>query len=300
MPLWNKLQDRKRKLSDHANIKGATHFKMVYASLAALLKAEPEWAIKWILSVSDATPQTLLKAKAADKDAINKIFQGGTQMEMKQKLSSSMQVKDVMWAVLTKLHVHFGSRLQHLNQHISIMGLVDYLGLSPYEVKADAKTFAITELKFMGNVSDTEVSGARFTTSFQIKNVWVDGQAVFHKNLVSPTRLDSFWSKNNGPKSLAVVSKGTFLSDMVGAVAKEFQDRYAKVKEANNVSSGSTHKGMHEEDLQKEVKKIEQNEKNEKMAKLKARSKEAMNQTNRKKMVPIKHEKAAAAAAASG
>ena len=111
LPLWNKLQYRKREKDNCTVADVSSKFKISYITFGNLVKKEQEWCITFIVSVTDCSPTDILRALTADKDAIAKILQTGTQMEMKQKLLVHHQIKDVLWCVLQSLHIRYGARL---------------------------------------------------------------------------------------------------------------------------------------------------------------------------------------------
>ena len=73
MPLWNKLQDRKRKLGHGAQIGGTATFKKVYTTLGQLIKEEPEWVITFLVAHTNCNIADFIKIKEHDKDGLTKL-----------------------------------------------------------------------------------------------------------------------------------------------------------------------------------------------------------------------------------
>ena len=204
LPLWNKVQERKRKLS--TNVDGAESFKVQYTTIGMLIKAESEWIINFLCSISDCTPQHFIKIKKHDPDGLCNCVSMATQLEMRQKLSSDHQVKDIMWGVLQKLNTKYGERLASMANEVSLLGAINYLELSPHSVKTSDEQI-VTDLDYGGTEANATLKAAGFTNLFHIKNLWLDMCAEFVKPGISGTKLSSFFNKGSGQTPNALTER---------------------------------------------------------------------------------------------
>ena len=264
-------------------IEGGTSFGSYYATLGALIKGEAEWIIGWICAHSNATPDDLLRAKKTDKDALGKIIQTETQLELKTKLSKDTNVKDIMWQILGRLSTRFGSRLRNgdLGAAINQTGEVDYLSLSPYNFSADAN-HVITEMHFGTSPALPTLTDAKFDeTSYGIKNVYIDMQASFFKAHTSPTHLHTFFAKKVGPKLLESPNKGDTFEILSKQCVQEFQEKINRAKHVQgSLATASGAGGSVKQDLVK----IETEERSKRMEALRLKSKETLQQNMTKKV----------------
>ena len=165
---WNKLQERKRKISYQTGLTGGANFQVVYNTVANLVKNEQEWLTTWICANSDCTPTDLLKCKTADKDSIGKLIQAATQMMLKQTLLPEHRVKDILWAVMNQLHEVFGFRLKDIvKEGFMKEGVIDYLGISCYDLLSNEDGL-ITKLNYQEVESCVAIAEAKFNTDFGV------------------------------------------------------------------------------------------------------------------------------------
>ena len=126
LPLWNKLQDRKRKLETSTG--GTSRFAHVYTTLGQLVKNEQAFIIAWLVKRSNANEDEIMRTKTKDtKDGLMKLVTAATQLQAKQRLTTVHVDMELTTAVLDKCHGRYGQRLQDLQKHIKEDGEVAWI-----------------------------------------------------------------------------------------------------------------------------------------------------------------------------
>ena len=122
------------------------------------------------------------------------------------------------------------------------------------------------------------------TEDFGVKNIWLDLQATLCKAHVAPTKLESFFSKGKGPKSLESVAKSGILDQYTNLAAEEFQKRVSKAKR-DTVGDGSK---SSDNGIANQICNIQNSEKLRKMEALRVKARETMTASNAKKFLAVK------------
>lgn len=239
--LYNKLQERKRKSSDAVDGVGGLRFKKNYGAFGLLLKEEKEFNIHLVTALSDLTPQNCIELLKVDEYAMAKCLTSETQINLSTKLSDALMTRDVFWRVMMKLSLRYDRRLQHAKTK-GIVGhgnRVNILAISPYK-------FSYSETHYTGvtykgcppNTPGTDFAKLGLALDYGLKDLHTDLEAPLCKPPLKPTKLEAFFMKTTGPKSMGPPTKGDLLESLTVLCLQEYTQEMQKSNQATTLVPG--------------------------------------------------------------
>ena len=245
--LYNKVLEKRRKIMSLGPQVSGPQFKK-YGNWGTLLKEEKAFTISVLVSLSDLTPQDCLKALEVQDGGAEpnaKLVCAGTQLDMTTKCTDGHMIKDVVWKLLHKLHHRYHDRLDGCTAKgvLTSTYRLNLLAISPYGITMDEQHFTGIELNGAApNAPGFTFQELKLTTDYQFRQAWNDLQIAFIKPGLAPTKLETFWMKSTGPKSLPPPTKPSYLEEVTQVCLQEYmseQEHLKKQRVAASASSGA-------------------------------------------------------------
>lgn len=116
-PLWNKLQDRKRKsMTLGVAFDGSAKFKKAHPTLRKLVEEEPEWVVFYLSSASDCSCEEIVGTVKHDSESLHKLLHASTQLAGTLRLTENLLLKNVLWQLFTSCSRVAGHKLKALKK----------------------------------------------------------------------------------------------------------------------------------------------------------------------------------------
>jgi len=249
MPLWNFLDDRKRKYAVAFTMQVTGEMFETASSLASV--KERYFFVAWIAVVSDCSETEILNITIASPNSLEEMIVRGAGLSWHQKLPDQCEIRDVMRALLNHRHDHLGKPLATLKaSHALASGRV-LTGLDWKKAGVYTPTYAGAN----SELSKIDCAASGFVdvdAGVGISKAWglVDNHdmfgATFQFGNLKPQKVIDFWDakKKTGPHAFqSFVGRPRELTKLVEQLAENYK-KYQEEKMRQVAGSSQLKNGM--------------------------------------------------------
>ena len=184
----------KEELARQDHTSAADKFEKVPGTMKGL---EEEWVVNYLSSISDLSSDLIMKFRRQDEKVAYKLLSAATQLGMELPLAPCWQYKRFAKFALDSLHTDNGRRMARFAAtHVAAGGKINWNGFAYNVVVGEQSLVSIVH---NGSAQQVEVANYNIPRSVDIKWPWMDQQASFVMPPMKPTKIATFFRKDEGP-----------------------------------------------------------------------------------------------------